>query len=186
MPDTSHCLARSVVSALVEDPTLEAVTIDRARKRISVATLGNTDVPRLTERISGTLERAQQTRAKRRCTLLAGHGQCATCTMPLSDAERRRISICHEGEKTTISRVTCPTAPKFWRWRDLPWPRVVQRDVEFLEHADEPEEWKAQLLAAVLCGLFGLAAWFLKGSAYAVPIYALAYLAGGWHTAQEV
>jgi len=186
-PDSSHCLARSVVSALVEDPTLEAVTIDRARKRISVATLGKTDVPRLTERITNTLERAQQRRAKRRCTLLAGHGQCTTCTMPLSETERQKILIRHDGDKTTIARVTCPTAPKFWRWRDLPWPRVVQRDVEFFEHAEEVDEWKAQLVAAVLCGAFGLGAWFLqKHHSSAILGYLLAYLAGSWYTAQEV
>jgi Zn2+/Cd2+-exporting ATPase len=186
-PDGSHCLARSVVSALGEDPTLEAVTIDRARKRISVATLGKTDVPRLTELITVTLERAQQTRARRRCTLLAGHGQCATCTMPLSETERQKISIQHDGERTTIARVTCPTAPKFWRWRDLPWPRVVQRDVEFFEHAEEIDEWKAQLVAAVLCGVFGLGAWFLhRHHSSAILGYVLAYLAGSWHTAQEV
>ncbi len=186
-PDTSHCLARSVVSALVEDPTLEAVTIDRARKRISVATVGRTDVPRLTERISGTLERAQQTRAKRRCTLLAGHGACTTCVMPLSEAERQKIHIQHEGQTTTIARVTCPTAPRFFRWRDLPWPKVVQRDVEFLEHV-EINEWKGQLFAAVLCGVLALTAWVLDRHyhSYAIAAYFLAYLAGSWFTAQEV
>ncbi|HEX7469226.1 MAG TPA: hypothetical protein VF437_00600, partial [Verrucomicrobiae bacterium] len=35
-----QCLARSVVDTLAEEPTLEAVTIDRARQKISVATLG--------------------------------------------------------------------------------------------------------------------------------------------------
>ncbi len=185
-PETTHCLARSVVNALVEDPTLEAVTIDRSRKRISVATLGQTDVPQLTERISGTLERAQQTQARRRCTLLAGHGKCDSCVMPLSDAERRSISILHEGDKTTIARVTCPTAPRLWRWRDIPWPRVVQRDIEFLEHAEEIDEWKAQLAAALLCGFCGAMAWLLRGHPQAVAVYGLAYLAGSWFTAQEV
>ncbi|HYG34802.1 MAG TPA: hypothetical protein VEC99_08465, partial [Clostridia bacterium] len=64
------CLARSVVNALAEDPTLEAVTIDRARKTISVATLGKADVPKLTERLSNTFQQAQEDHTKRRCTLL--------------------------------------------------------------------------------------------------------------------
>ena len=180
------CLTRSVVSALAEDPTLEAVTIDRARKTISVATLGRTDVPRLTERISQTFQRAQETRAKRRCTLLAGHGQCSDCADPVSEMERQRVTILHEGDKTTIARVTCPTAPKFWRWRDIPWPKVVQRDVEFLEHAEEIDEWKAQLAAAVLCGLFGLSAYLFRAYPQSLLGYVLAYLAGAWFTAQEV
>ena len=37
--ETTQCLARSVVDTLAEEPALEAVTIDRAQKKISVATL---------------------------------------------------------------------------------------------------------------------------------------------------
>src|SRR5262249_12332555 len=127
------CLARSVVDALAEDPTLEAVTIDRAHKKISVATLGQTDVPRLTERIRKTFQSPPGGKAEPGCTLLAGHGECRTCVDPLSDLERQKIGIQHEGDKTTIARVTCPTAPTFWRWRDVPFPKLVQRDVEFFE-----------------------------------------------------
>src|SRR5437588_1953128 len=185
-PVAGHCLARSVVKALAEDPTLEAVTIDRATKTISVATLGRADVPRLTERISSTIERAQQSSAQRQCTLLAGHGECETCVQPLSEFERRRILIQHQGDTTTIARVTCPTAPKFWRWLKIPWPKVVQRDVEFLEHADEIDEWKAQLAAAVLCGAFGLAAFLFRAYPQSIAGYLLAYAAGSWYTAQEV
>src|SRR5690349_94413 len=122
-----HCLARSVANALAEDPSLEAVTIDRAQRTISVATLGRTDAPKVAERISATLERAQQTQAQRECTLLAGLGECLTCVHPLPDSQRQRITIRHDGDKTTIARVTCPTAPTFWRWSNIPWPKVVQR-----------------------------------------------------------
>jgi Cd2+/Zn2+-exporting ATPase len=119
--------------------------------------------------------------------LLAGLGECQSCTQPLADWERRHIIIQHEGSKTTIARVTCPTAPKFWRWNDIPWPRVVQRDIEFLEHADEIDEWKHQLAAAVLCGVFGLTAFLLRSHpALSLAGFILAYLAGAWYTAQEV
>src|SRR5579859_3583534 len=89
--DPAHCLARSVANALVEDPSLEAVTIDRARKTISVATIGRTDAPKIAERISGTFQRAQETQAQRGCTLLAGLGQCMTCAQPLPEWQRQRI-----------------------------------------------------------------------------------------------
>ncbi|HLH56408.1 MAG TPA: heavy metal translocating P-type ATPase [Verrucomicrobiae bacterium] len=185
--EEAHCLARSVARALADDPTLEAVTIDRERKTISVATIGRTDAPKLAERISSTLQKAQEKQDEHGCTLLAGAGQCRTCLKPLPEAEQRRITIQHEGNKTTIARVTCPTAPKFWRWNDIPWPKVVQRDVEFLEHAEEIEDWRPQLVAAILCGGFGLAAYFLESTprvSYAG--FALAYVAGGWYTVQEV
>jgi len=185
-PVPAKCLARAVVQALAEDPTLEAVTVDRARRTISVATLGRTDVPSLTERITSTVQRAQESGRTHRCTLLAGQDTCQTCGQPLAEFERQKIKISQDAETTTIARVTCPTAPKFWRWRDIPWPKVVQRDVEFLEHAEEIEEWKPQLLAALLCGLFGASAYFFLSAPFATAGFILAYVAGAWYTAQEV
>jgi Cd2+/Zn2+-exporting ATPase len=82
--------------------------------------------------------------------------------------------------------VTCPTAPRFWRWSDFPWPKVVQRDVEFVEPHDHFDEWKAQLFAAILCGVFGVAGYFLKGQPASLYCYLAAYLAGGWFTTEEV
>jgi Cd2+/Zn2+-exporting ATPase len=181
------CLARSVVEALVEDSTLEAVTINRARRTISVATLGRTDVPRITDRISRSFESAGKSPGRQQCSLLAGAGDCLQCVRPLSETDRKRITIEHNAEITTIARVTCPTAPVFWRWRDIPWPKVVQREVEFYDHPDEIDEWKPQLAAAVLCGAFGLAAYFMRQQeAVSIAAYIVAYLAGSWFTAQEV
>src|SRR6266550_4824462 len=184
------CLARSVVSALAEEPTLEAVTIDRTQRTISVATLGRSYVAKLTERITEKFQEAQESGADPVCSLLTGQGDCLTCETPLSVDERRRVTIRHDGGTTTIARVTCPTAPKFWRWRNMPFPKVVQRDVEFLEHADEHEdEWKRQLAAAILCGVFGLAGYFLQRAGHpslALTSFIAAYLAGGWFPAEEV
>src|SRR6185437_4024399 len=85
------------------------------------------------------------------------------------------------------------TAPKFWRWRDLPWPKVVQRDVEFLEeagHIDEHiNEWKPQLALAILCGICGLTGYFFHRAGlqtYSLLAFVGAYLAGGWYTVEEV
>jgi Cd2+/Zn2+-exporting ATPase len=182
---TGHCLARSVAATLAAEPALEAVTIDRAHQKISVATLGRADVPRLTERITAELKSVQAADADQACTLLAGTGDCFACDTPLSEAERNRISIRHEGDITTIARMTCPTAPAFWRWRDIPLPRVVPRDVEFMEHAGEIDEWKAQLAAAILCGAFGLAGAFLPAP-WKLAAFIAAYVAGGFYPAEEV
>src|ERR1051325_2344122 len=161
-PKAAKCVARSVAIAFSQNPALEAVTIDRNRQTISVATLGQANIPEVTERIRNTIRTAQEADEKHPCLLLEGEGDCRVCDIPLSESERRKITIRQKAGATTIARVTCPTAPSFWRWRDIPWPRVVQRDVEFLEHAHETEEWKAQLVAAILCGVFGLTAFFFK------------------------
>jgi Cd2+/Zn2+-exporting ATPase len=172
---TQNCVARSVVNAFAENPTLEAVTIDRKHKTIAVATLGLTDVPQLTERIREVVGGAG-------CSLVAGEGDCSSCVQPLSTEELRRIVIQRADCSTTISRLTCPTAPRFWRWRNIPWPKVVPRDVEFHEHEGNFDEWKGQLVAAILCGVMGLAAFALRGQSISIPIYILAYFAGSFFT----
>ncbi len=186
----SQCLARSVVDALGTEPALEAVTINRAQQKISLATLGKTDVPRLAESVTGRIQQAYEIGLAEHCLLLHGEGDCHGCDTPLSDAERQRITIRHEGDITTIARMTCPTAPKFWRWREIPWPKVVQRDVEFLEEAEHIQEhideWKPQLAAAILCGALGLTGYFFRHQPWSPAAFALAYLAGAWYTAQEV
>ncbi len=185
-PIGERCLARSVAQVLAEEPRLEAVTVNHPKQTISVATLGKADVPRLTERVSTAIRQMQEWENTHPCGLLSGESDCATCDRPLTEQERRTITIKRDGDATTIARVTCPTAPRFWRWSDIPWPRVVQRDVEFLEHVEEVDEWKPQLAAAVVCGVFGVAGWLLGDRSWAIGCFVLAYLAGAWFTAQEV
>ena len=60
------------MDTLAEEPALEAVTIDRAHQKISLATLGRADVNRLTERITNQFETAQAVSAERHCSLLTG------------------------------------------------------------------------------------------------------------------
>jgi Zn2+/Cd2+-exporting ATPase len=183
--EAGRCLARSVVDTLAKEPALEAVTIDRAQQKISVATLGRVDIEPITNRLTHQFETARDAIGDT-CGLLTGKGDCWKCGTPLSETERGRITIQNDGPTTTIARVTCPTAPKFWRWRDIPFPKVVQRDVEFLEHAQEIDEWKPQLAAAILCGVLGLTAHFLLTGHWSVAAYVLACIAGGFYPAEEV
>lgn len=183
-----QCLARSVAEALAATPGLEAVTIDHAQGTVSLATLGKADA-RLEDQIQRTLEQAAEAEEDGgNCRLLSGAGDCRECPRPLPPEQQRRVSVQHSETSTTIARVTCPTAQTFWRWRNFPIPHVVQREVEFLEDEHEVDEWKGQMVAASLCGLFGLAAWQLPASSPTpnMVLYALAYLAGSWFTAQEV
>lgn len=188
----SGCLTRAVTAVLVEEPTLEAVTIDPGQKKISVATLGRTDESRLRERINARLEEAERAESPHACQLLITGGTCANCATPLSQPEQNQFTVKHDQGATTIARVTCPTAPKFWRWRDLPFPKVVQRDVEFLEHADDEhghdhtDEWKLQLVLAIACGVLGLVAAYVVPAPWRVPVFLLSYLAGAWFPAEEV
>jgi Cd2+/Zn2+-exporting ATPase len=62
----------------------------------------------------------------------------------------------------------------------------VQRDVEFLEHAEEVDEWKPQLVGAILCAVFGGIGYWLHEQPVSAAAYGLAYIAGSWYAIQEV
>ena len=186
---TEACLARSIVDTLAHEPGLEAVTIDPAREKISVATIGRPPqggAEALNRRVTEKIHGAAGTRS---CALLEGAVDCDRCETPLSPNERRNIVIRRENGSTTIARATCPTAPAFWCWRDLPIPRVVPRDVEFLEtaeHVDEHiNEWKAQMVAAILCGIFAVAG-ASSPEPFKVICYAAAYVAGSIYQIEEI
>jgi Zn2+/Cd2+-exporting ATPase len=188
--EAEQCLARSVVDTLAEEPSLEAVTIDAAHQKISVATLGRADVDKLTQRLTNKFQSSQNADANHACSLLSGKSDCAVCGVPLSVNERQKITIQHDGASTTIARVTCPTAPKFWRWRDLPFPKIVPREIEIHDDDHDIDEWKMQLVAAILCGVFGLVG-YLVGQAsslshFKIILFAAAYFAGGFFPAEEV
>lgn len=189
-PDEKNCLARSVATALDKEPTLEAVTIDRSKHTISVATLGKTDDPRISQTVAESLSAAYSSDPQHHCKLLEGEGTCCTCGAPALPEKDGKISIEHDADKTTIARVTCPTAPKFWRWRDIPWPKVVQKDVEFIEDDEHAEhhinEWKMQLVLAGACGVLGLLAAYVVPTAWKIPVFILSYVAGAWFPAEEV
>jgi Cd2+/Zn2+-exporting ATPase len=168
------------------EPALEAVKINRAQRSISVATLGRPKTPDLEGFLTAQIRRMEQAEAGQRCALIDGAADCSTCPVPQPPAEKSRLTIRREGDTTTIARVTCVTAPTFWRWHDLPWPRLVPREVLLPDESDHEHEWKEQLLAACLCGVFGLCAYFLGQGWASVALYLLAYVTGSWFTVHEI
>ena len=182
---SATCLARCVADTLTEEPTLEAVTIDTAQQKISLATLGRVDVEKLTQKISAKIQSAQNSSASETCSLFKGKSDCGTCSQPLSESELKRITIRRDATATTIARVTCPTAPKFWRWRDIPFPKIAPREMEIHDDDHHINEWKWQLVLAIACGVFGLLAAFVF-PAWRVPLFVLSYLAGAFFAVEEV
>src|SRR2546428_239144 len=102
----NYCFARSVLNALQKDRSLEAVTIDRQKHTISLATLGQADVAGLSARIAADFEAAESADATNTCLLLNGNADCAQCDTPLTAEERTRVNIRTDGPSTTIARVT--------------------------------------------------------------------------------
>lgn len=188
-PDRPECLARSLLRVFGEEPTLEAVSVDPRRNLVEVATLGRADVTRLRDRVEATLRKVPSLQTRAECGLIGGRRDCRTCGVPLPEEDLRRFRFRHENGVTMVSRLTCPTAPTLWRWRRWPLPRFVQRDVDVEEMEAHEGEWRWQLAASMLCGLFtlagvigGLRGWELPG----VRLFqALAYVAGAWFAVEE-
>ncbi len=184
-PENSRCLVQAVSETFREEPALEAVKIDRARQSISVATLGRADNAGIEKVLTERLQKLQQIEDAAGCKLLGGAPDCAGCAVA-APPETAGLTVRHDAGTTTIARVTCPTAPKFWRWRNLPWPRLIPREVVMPDDDHHEDEWKLQLVAAGLCGAFGLGAWFSGGSSLTLPLYVAAYVAGAWFTVVEI
>ena len=180
------CLVHSIARTLATEPTLEAVTIDREKRAISVATLGRGTDPDLEKRVASTVEKAQKISAARACGLLEGKDDCRQCAVPFGPYERQSIVIRHEATATTIARVSCPTAPRFWRWRNIPWPVLSPREIEIPDEHAPLDEWKPQLAAAISCGVLALSVSFVTAPTARLILHLAAYLAGSWYAAEEV
>jgi Cd2+/Zn2+-exporting ATPase len=184
-----ECIVRSVAGALAGEPLLEAVTYDRAHDSISVATLGRRNNPTLEAEATAAVEAGREISARHHCAVLTGEGSCQTCDIPLTAEESAGLRITTEPDRTTIARQTCPTAPRFWHWSTLALPRFVPKEFELHEEEehDHTAEWKWQLLAAGLCGVFGIAGHLLETTSRAASLacYGAAYLAGAWFAAEE-
>jgi Cd2+/Zn2+-exporting ATPase len=180
------CLVETVAEAMKAEPSLEAVKINRSQRAISLATLGRARTEELERELTARIRLIQERSTEPRCTLLDEKPDCTTCKVRPGAVTPAYLTVSHDDQSTTIARVTCPTAPTFWRWHNLPFPKFVPREVHLPEDEHHEEEWKVQLLAAGVCGVSGLAAYGVGEGAVAIGLYLLSYLAGAWFAAEEV
>ncbi|MBM3842051.1 MAG: cation-translocating P-type ATPase [Verrucomicrobia bacterium] len=149
---------------LHEEPGVNAVRIEPASRRVSVATWGRAPVPGLEERLAATI------------AAVTARGADTPGPTPAGFRLRR------EGGMTELGRLAGPTAEKLWLWREMEWPEIRA------EPAPEEQEWKLLALLASLCGAAGLAAstashflpewpWLARG------LFLVALVAGGWDAA---
>jgi Cd2+/Zn2+-exporting ATPase len=179
------CVVRLVVDAMRRDPSLEAVRLDHRDGDVSVATLGTPRDPQLARHVAEQLQPAPPTDPPV-CRLLLGDAQCQGCPEHDTTHPSSGVRIDHLPGQTTISRITCPTAPSFWRWKRFPFPKLVPREVRLPEDESAENEWKPQLAAALACGAAGVTGALLGGTTVGILAYAVSYLAGSWFPAQEV
>jgi Cd2+/Zn2+-exporting ATPase len=179
------CFVKVAAMELARNHSVEAISIKAGEGTISVATLGRVSDSGMAERIQESLAKVQADPTAEHCRLLQSDPSCARCGHPLEPIRKQGFAVTEGGGAVTVARVRCPTVLKFWRWRDLPLPRILPRQVSLPEDDDELNEWKAQAVAAGLCALFGLAGYFTPQASSSAPLYVISCLAGAWFAAQE-
>lgn len=152
----------ALAAFLQESSHVEAIRYDAAQSKVSIATLGQVDLPELQARLEATLQLIEQS--------------------PRSKAIGVSVQSV-DGGGLELSKATCLTAPKLWRWRELALPEP--------DHGAEEEDWRTLALLAGACAIFGLAAFSIEAVGVApawVPIalYIAAMLAGGWDAFEDV
>ncbi len=145
---------------------VEAVLIDDRRRTVALATLGEVD--------------PEELEASLRSALQALEG-----SYPSGVGEG--ISVRHLPEQTLLEKASCPTAPRFWKWREFAWPQGSLPDPEESLPA-EGAEWKMLALQAAVCAVALVSAWGLSHFPGVSPLwvkgmYLLSLVAGGWDAA---
>ncbi len=179
-----RCLARSVADLIVAEPTLEAVTLNPLEGSGALASFSGKANPRIQASLLEAVLAAQDAAAG--CPLARNEGSCAECPKADQFATLPQSTATLADGKLTVARQTCPTAPAFWHWRNLPIPTFKAREVEVPDDDHSLDEWKIQLVLAIACGALGLLGGFVLEGPWRLAAFIGAYVCGAWFPAEEV
>lgn len=163
---TAEVWTHGLAAFLAEHREVEALRVNLNRHQVQVATIGQVDLALLRSHLLETIRRIQE------------DGFVPAAALP------DNLHIAQAGKaKVSISRPTCPTAPRFFKWTNVDWPEA--------EEEETGEEWRFLAVMAGLCAVFGLSGWvlgMLPGVAPWLPIacYIIAMIAGGWDALADV
>ncbi len=181
-----RCLIKAAMHELSLEPSLRAVSFDHAAEKLSVASFGWEGSKRIGDRLATYLREAPSAQGADSCKLLQAGSDCHDCPRLIELTGEKGYTVEQSGNGITVARITCPTAPRLWRWRDFPLPKLAPRRVSIPEQEADLGRWKSQAIAAGMCAAFGLAAYLLRAFSWSILVYSAAYLAGGWFAAKEV
>lgn len=155
---------------LNEEAQVEALLVDIANKKISMATLGKVNISSLEKRLQASLENIENAIQN---GLLAG-----------STNDLKRVSIRSMPKNTLIEKATCLTASKLWTWRNVEWHEAAHEH----HHA---HDWHFLAILSTICGILGLSAWAVESfsllpSWVSLALFIASMIAGGWEAATDV
>ncbi len=173
-PSTSpHSWVEDLSAFLLGEDGVEAIRLNPEEKRVTIATLGKIDQSALQDRLSELLRSLDE-----RWTSPGHH---------LPEGNNRHpgmFQLSQKGDEVTLEKPSCPTAPRFWKWRDFEWP-----EPEEIERQSR-EEWQAMALQASICGVMLVAGIIIERfttlpPAAAISCFVVALISGGWDAAKD-
>lgn len=158
---------------LLEESQVEAIQVNADEKRITMATLGQVDEEALTNRLQLVLRQLDETWAE--------GGNVGKVSGSLHPA---MVQIHPKDGGVLLEKPSCPTAPRFWKWREFDWPEAEEIE------AQSRAEWQALALQAAVCGVAlvgGVVADRLLEAppGVVVPLFLISLIAGGWDAAKD-
>ena len=157
---------------LMEERQVEAIRLDPDAKTVTMATIGVIDEGALQDRLAVVLRELDETWAPAKATLNPPNPHPAM------------LHLKRDASGVLLEKPSCPTAPRFWKWRDFDWPEPDEMEEQ------SRAEWQALALQATICGVSLLAGFLLHRYTSAPPAvfitcYALSIIAGGWDAAKD-
>jgi Cd2+/Zn2+-exporting ATPase len=161
--------AEALADFLLQQRGVEAIRLHPEQRTVQVATLGQVDATLLQARLNEVLRDLD-------ARVLAGK--------PSGHPDLGPVTLSREVDGVRLQMPSCPTAPRFWKWRDFEWP-----EPEAIE-AQSREEWQAMAVQAAVCGVALVAGYLLEKSALAPEwvarvLYGIALVSGGWDAAKD-
>ncbi len=154
---------------LLDEPAVESIRLNPDSKRVEMATLGQVDGELLQAKLSEVLRAVDARWLKQDMQVPPSSGM---------------LDVQQKGGAFILEKPSCPTAPKFWKWRDFAWPEPDEMEQE------SDNEWRMLALQAGICAV-ALVAGYVLERFFSAPawlpksLFALSLISGGWDAAKD-
>ena len=158
---------------LLDERQVEAIRLNPEAKTVTMATLGRVDQEALQDRLAVVLRELDEVWVP-----------ADKATPDPSNPHPAMVRLRHEGDGVVLEKPSCPTAPRFWKWRDFDWPEPEEIE------AQSRAEWQALALQATVCGValvtgYVVARFTSAPPAFVIGCYVVSLIAGGWDAAKD-
>jgi Cd2+/Zn2+-exporting ATPase len=159
----------ALATFLKEHREVGMLRIQPSSRRVEMATLGEIDEALLRAQLLETIQSISSSAA-------------ADAT-----ADLRGLLVEKHRKRLTVSRPTCPTAPRFFKWTVVDWPEPQAQQAD----GETGEEWRELAVLAAACAVLGISGWITATFTNAPPWVAISFyvgamLAGGWDALGDV